>query len=147
MRVFQFKLEPLLLHRRSCEDRCRVALADAGRALEEAKATLQRILQEIHLQQRKFQHDRMTAAAAGDFVLVRGYLRRLEAEAAEQKTKVAQARIAWEAKRVELVDAVKQRRILERLKERQLQDYLKEVNRKELVFMNEVAAGRHQRSR
>ena len=65
----------------------------------------------------------------------------------KQTDNVIKAENRFCEKRDELVEAMKQRKILDRLKEKEWEDYRRESNRKEQLFMSEIAISAYNRKR
>ena len=67
------------------------------------------------------------------------YARFLDKSISDQKNEVDSAEDDVEAKRIELIEATKKKKILERLKERELEDYNQAVVKEEQTLIDEIA--------
>jgi flagellar FliJ protein len=76
---------------------------------------------------------------ASEIILYIDFVEQLSKEMEAQRQKVLEAERNFSLKRLDLVAAMKKRKILERLKEKGLQAYEKEQLKKERTVMDEVA--------
>ena len=140
MRRFKFSLEAVLRVKKSLEEKvqlessailekratCLRGLAFLERGLEEMVASQQGSrggklqAEEIRI----FEQSRMAQLEKLDWQ--RGHLAHIEAE--------------LEAKRLELVAASRERKVLEKLEEGQFEAYLEKLNREEQAFLDELAS-------
>lgn len=70
------------------------------------------------------------------------YARFLDKSISDQKNAVDSAEDDVEAKRIELIEVTKKKKILERLKERELEDYNQAVVKEEQTLIDEIATQR-----
>lgn len=145
--MFVFPLEALLQHRRRIEESRQKELAklEALQAAEEEK------MARIHAAQRgsaeQLARIQSRPAPAGDIQMCIHYIGRLGIDEKAQQMRLTQFQKQVDTKRLELVEAVKQRKILEKLKERRAKAYLEAQARKEQNFLNEIAISRFNRNR
>ena len=141
--MFRFRLQSLLQHRKHHEDDCQKDLARARTALQKEEQALNRFQERIADQQRKMQakqKDRHTVTEIKNF---QNFLLALEQDIARQQQRVVESQAQFEEKRSNLMEAMKQRKILERLKENERLRYHRNQQKKERSQMDEVASGQH----
>jgi flagellar FliJ protein len=134
--MYQFNLESLLNHRRYRVEVLQKELADLKIYLDAQKDKLWVLRQKKRntvLQLQKKQTDGRPAAE------IKLYIDFLSKEMEAQRQKVLQAERNFSLKRLDLVAALKKRKILDRLKEKGLHAYEQEQLKKERSFMDEVA--------
>lgn len=139
--MYRFSLDPVLNHRCLLEDRLQKELAE----LEAGRQAAQNQLDRLERARRRSQEAVCGAAAVvrGDWLRVgEQYRRRLDREMETARERLAAAAAAVDAKRQELIEIVKGRKILEKLKERGQQAYRAAEARKEQNFLNEMAVTR-----
>ena len=73
------------------------------------------------------------------------YARFLDKSISDQQNAVVSAEDDVEAKRIELTEATKKKKILERLKERELEDYNRAIVKEEQTLIDEIATQRFDR--
>jgi flagellar FliJ protein len=143
--MFQFRFETLLATRRHAEDALQKELSDAKRALA-AEQTLLRESKEAHRRSMLELRQRQSEGFhAQDLLLFGSFLERLAREIDARMKRVAAAERRVNQKRVLLVEAMKQRKVLEKLREKDERDFQQALARSEQKFIDEVATGRHAR--
>jgi flagellar FliJ protein len=75
------------------------------------------------------------------------YLKKLEADIDAQQGKVSDVQDEMEKKRLVLLDASKERKVLEKLKDRKQSDYNSDLSRKEQKTLDEISAVKFSRGR
>ncbi len=141
--MYTFNLEPLLNHRRYQEEILQKELAESQKHLVEHEHLLRTIKsrrrkysQELHQRQKK-------DGTVSELIMYFSYLERLSKEFDDQKRRVTLAKKQFDQKRMELIEAVKKRKTLEKLKEKGFHSYQQKLLKKEQVLMDEVAAKQH----
>lgn len=142
---FTFKLEPLLTQRKQVEERAQQALADLLRQKLDIEGELQRHQQAIT-------DDKRTMA---DALVGRVDLSRIRAHATQvNRMTLAAQRSAFqllelnrriEQARVELAEAMRQRKAIEVLRDRQKARWAREQARRETAALDELAVQRYAR--
>lgn len=145
MARFKFKLKPVLDYRRSIEDRMMTAFAEKARRLEMEKETLEGLRRKKSSLVRRFGDMQKKTMKADDVARLVSFLDRLREEERAQEARVRDAAAEAEERRKELLEAVKQRKVLEILKERQERDHRQITARKELSRLDEFGIDRYQR--
>ena len=144
--MFKFKLEAVLNHRRYLEEilqkdlaQSKKMLMDEQMKLRDQKDAKRQCVRGLHQKQ---QTSKSAAEILSNFI----YITRLSKEIDIQQQCVIAAESKFIAIRNDLIEAMKKRKSLEKLKEQQFQAFLKENQRAERKFMDEIAANRHIRT-
>jgi flagellar FliJ protein len=140
MRRFRFSLETVLRVKRGREDRLQLEFSGilerrAG-ALRDL-AALEKALAEMVSGQSRKSGEALESALIAIFEMSRGA--QIERIAAQHQRLLA-IEFELEAKRIELVAASRERKVLEKLEEGQREAYLEKLNREEQAFLDELAA-------
>jgi len=143
----KFKLESLLQHRKYIEEIFQCELADTLQALVEKRKSLERMKADRDRIQNDLHQKLKNGIDAAEMLHFHEYLNRLALDMTAQKARVAEAEKNLEQKRNELVEAVKNRKIMDKLKDKQLAAEVDRLQKNEQNFMNDVAISRHLRSR
>jgi flagellar FliJ protein len=142
-----FKLESVLQHRKHIEEKYQRELAETLHALEAENETLAR----LKLSRDQIKSDleqRLTEDInAAEMLHFNKYLDRLSFDISIQRKRVVEAEEKLEQKRLELTEAVKSRKIMDKLKDKDLATEFERIQKTEQNFMNEIAVNRHLRSR
>ncbi len=140
--MFQFSLGSILNHRKILEETRQKELgvlkrkyAEERKKYNDMKSALDRASRELKINQEK----NMTVSQAGLFIT---YLGELSKQMNAQRKVIMEVEAEIDCKREELLVAMKNRKIIENLKARKLRIYNKQMLKKELAFMNEMAAVR-----
>lgn len=145
MKKYQFKLEPLLNHRRFVEDIRQKTFADVEKKVAEAKH-IEKCLEEEHLRRAEELKEKMQAPRpASENALYATYLTSLSKRIEEQRQQVQAAEKERDEKRSALLEAVKNRKTLERLKEVRTDQYEQIQLKKEQEFTDEIGIQQHNR--
>ena len=143
----KFKLESLLQHRKYIEEIFQCELADTLQALVEKRKSLGRMKADRDRIQNDLHQKLKNGIDAAEMLHFHEYLNSLALDMTAQKARVAEAEKNLEQKRKELVEAVKNRKIMDKLKDKQLAAEVDRLQKNEQNFMNDVAISRHLRSR
>ena len=145
--MYRFRLETLLRRRKQIEDRRQTELSAQRVEFDQANRALQR-MESLRTKTRGELKNRLTLrTTVADLIAFNTYLHRLTEDVDKQKKEVAEAQQKVDEKRALLVDAAKNRKILDKLKEKQSLAHMQRSMRNEQNFMNEIAGNRHQRQR
>ena len=134
------QFDTLLRIRQRQEDYRAAALANAQRDVRQAEARRDAIFEE---QRRMFTRAGERAKAAFDPGEIRAYYqyeRHLQLVADQQDAKIQQLKQVAEERRLELEDAMKRRRIIEKLIERKMRTYHEEVRKEEQHQADEISS-------
>lgn len=137
--MFKFKLQSVLEYRLNIEEKILNEFSELKRQLEAQKAILIALISEregLISDLREMQH---TTMKADDIADILGYIERLREKEKEQKNLIHQAKEKAEQKRKELVEAVKNRKVMENLRDKHAEEYLKNLNEAEQKNSDEMS--------
>jgi len=135
--MFRFRFEQVLNVRKLAEERILQEFSEQVRGLERERERLRSIRGEKAAVLAELMRRRDGTLNAGEIGLAFGYLRSLRQREVAQAVLVADRERALEAKRDELTEAMKRRKIMEILRQKKFDQYWKEWTRKESVELNE----------
>ena len=137
--MYQFSLEPVLQHRITIEERVQKELAD----IQQQELKIRR--REEHLEQRRqrlfddIRRRQETGLTISEGLTYADFSAALHLEIELLKVQLRQLEKKVHDKRQELLEAVKNRKILDKLKERQQRNYQAMLQKKEQNFLDEMA--------
>ena len=133
--MYQFNLEPLLNHRRYLVEVQQKELADLKIRLHAEKDKLWVLRQKKRKTVLQLQEKQTDGRPAAEIKLYIDFVEQLSKEMETQRQKVLEAERNFSLKRLDLVAALKKRKILDRLKEKGLQAYEQEQFKKERICL------------
>lgn len=140
MNRFRFRLQGVLRFRDAQEESKKREFGATLGHLTHEEARYNKIVNEFD------RHDDLREKSGKGKILARNlisnfyYYRFLERKKSDQLKTIEKAQEAVDEKRVELVEATKKKKTLERLKERRLEEYNKEVLKEEQALIDESAS-------
>jgi flagellar protein FliJ len=146
VKKFAFALQPVLDHRKRIEDEKQLVVAQRQRALDEAERELERLNREFrsHAAMLREKHKKLETR---ELQSIYAHLQFLDRCTVAQIRIVAERRVALDRARAELLEASKEKKIVEKLKERRREAFVVEeqrVEQKELDDGNARRFGRVQ---
>src|SRR4029078_9241117 len=146
--MFKFRLQPLLRLRIAERDQRRAELANAIRAEEMLRGELRKRADERAEPVQRGRKLKSPGSANVDALLqTHRYERVLAAQSRRLETKTPQAQAEADRRRLVLVEAARQVRVLEKLRERQAAAHRREADRLETKQLDEVAVLGYARQR
>ncbi len=139
---YQFKLEALRNYRQYQEETRQKELAEADQIRQQIAGELKLLLIKQHETEQDLKTHQKENAAAPMMALYSSYLKKITAEIALQRQKVATAEATCKKKRDDLLLAMQKRKALERIKEKDFEKYMATLEHKEAKFINEMAINR-----
>ena len=140
--MYKFSLQPVLNHRKLVEETLQKELAQLKRDLGDEKHRLKaykraknNVIGELRQKQRE-------GVAISEVLMYVDFLDCLSRDLEKQREIVLEVERQYGDKRVDLIEAMKQRKILGKLRERKEKEYTYEIMRNEQNFLNEVATNR-----
>ena len=134
--------------RAEAERQRQMALAEARLKAEAEEQRLQSLYTAIEHEKQAIETMRASGSInSRDINAHYQYLRKLKLDVDTQQKRIVQARNLEEKRRIELLEAAKERKMLENLKERQREAYVAEANRKEQAVIDDVAVTRFGKER
>ena len=137
--MYKFSLEALLSHRKAIEEFFQKELADLQRLLQEEmnrKINFEKKQEKIMTELKQKTSKEITV---GDNLIYHNFIQRLAANIDQQDQRVFAVKKKIENKRIVLLEAVKNKKALEKLKEKGLEAFVRKLAKKEELFINEVA--------
>ncbi|HEY4707084.1 MAG TPA: flagellar export protein FliJ [Thermodesulfobacteriota bacterium] len=131
MPKFTFKLEPLFEYRQRLEE---LSQKEFGEALSRLKSEEEKIgrLKELYMKSSsEIDALKESGAPGAEMDLYHSYVAGLKRHISEQERILSQVSAAVEKKRVELVEASKNKKVIELMKEKSLHQHNQRVNRQE----------------
>jgi len=139
VKKFEFRFQSVLENRRDHEEEHKKALADLTRVMDAQKNRLERMGEERAACEEEIRSQIHDGARVAHAMLFLGYLAKLAGEIETQQRIATQVARKTEEKRQDLIEAVKERRILERLSERERLGFLKQVEKAEQQFLDQIS--------
>lgn len=137
--MFKFKLQSVLEYRLNVEEKILNEFSDTKRHLEEQKAVLKALINERESLMDDLRSMQRAPMKADDIAAILGYVENLREREKVQKNIIHQAKEAVEQKRKELVEAVKNRKVMENLRDKHAEEYLKNLNETEQKNSDEMS--------
>ena len=141
--MYNFNLESVLNHRKLIEENLQKELAilrlsrvDEREKLGKYKESRSKFLEELKRKQEE-------GTTISDVFLYLPFIEQLSKDIEKQKKNVLELENDVEQKRLDLVEATKKKKTLEKLKEKGLKAYKEEITKNEQEFLNEVAVNRY----
>lgn len=137
--MFKFKLQSVLEYRVNVEEKIQGEFSEVKRRLEEQKGILKALVSERENIVNDLRNMQQAPMRADDIAAMFAYVETLRHKEKDQKIVIHQAKEKVEAKRKELVEAVKNRKVMENLKTKHEETYKKEINDLEQKNSDEMA--------
>jgi flagellar protein FliJ len=137
--MFKFKLQSILEYRLNMEEKILNEFSDVKRYLEEQKAVLKALISEresLINDLRNMQRDTMRA---DDIATLVHYVENIRSKEKEQKNVIHEAKAQVEDKRKVLMEAVKNRKVMENLRDKHADAYQKNFNEMEQKNSDEMS--------
>ncbi len=144
--MFHFPLQPLLNHRRHVEEELQKEMAAIQQRLNTERQRAEDLCRSLVIHRQQLDSMQRTGDTAGNLLMVVRHMEHLASAVSRQEETLRRAAQRLEEKRSDLIEAVKQRKVLETLKEKAQQAYQDDVNEKEMRLINEIAIGRYNRA-
>lgn len=140
MRKFRFKLQAVLDHRKFEEDRLKVELANLMGEEARERSKLAQLIQELELSQQILIDKLQSAAEASELKLIDEYAKAKLDDIRVQQLTIDAIVQRVEAKRLEVLQAMKRRKLLEALRDKQKSLHLYEAARLEQGQLDDDAS-------
>ncbi len=121
--MFVFSLQTVLDYRKNIEERTLNAFSEKKRELELEELKLQKLIEERNNSIGELRNTQNKSLPIDDIARYVSYIERIRENEKKQNIVIAQASEQLEAKRVELLEAVKKRKVIEMLKDRHAEEY------------------------
>jgi flagellar FliJ protein len=137
--AFKFQLQAVLEHRRHLEDLAKAEYAEKIGAQNQIKQQIA-WLEDEHKRAREEMHlNSAGGMPANDYILANEYATVLRLQSLREQSKLPMLEIEIEAARQKLLEATRNRKVLEKLREKHLARYNKEMLSFEQKLMDEAA--------
>lgn len=145
--MFRFRLESVLNYRRTIEENLLKELSELRRqlSLEEDRLKMMIFEKDRHINDLGSLQKGGVTLQIEDIKLYFSYLNGLELKIKNQGDIIKRCQERVDKKLAEVVDAMKNRKILEVIKERGYREYTREINLKEQRLLDEIAVNRFTR--
>lgn len=137
--MFKFKLQSILEYRLNVEEKIQGEFSDVKRYLEEQKAVLNTLISEREELMDELRIMQRGTMRSDDIATLVAYVEAVREKEKVQMDVIGKAAENVEAKRMELVEAVKNRKVMENLKEKHTEEYRKNINEIEQKNSDEMA--------
>jgi len=139
MAKFVFKLEGVLEHRRNIERDKQRAVAEIRAQMTALENQLRDLDRQAQESTQDLRNNRLTGALDMQFIAAhRRFMIAMQRQAMELAQKMAGVQRKLEEAQKELLEAAKQRKVIEKLKEKQLERWRAEMARSEANQMDEI---------
>jgi len=149
MKKFKFQLETLLKVTRRKKDDAEMAFAEVSRRLEEHRARLQELLQELQAGQHEYSE--MTAEGrtvkVGVIVTYNNFFNWKREQIESQQQLILKTMQERQQKLKKLMELITYLKSIEQLKEKRLREYNEEVLKEEQKFLDEIGLQLHMRQK
>lgn len=136
---FEFKLEALRRYRHFKEEMLQKELAEMQRNRDQEIALLSEIIDKRTRAEQDMIGEQEKRTRGPRMALYETYLNRLTEDIKTQLQRVEKAEALCSEKMSALLEAVQERKSIEKLKEKGLKAYIENLNRNEQKFLNEIA--------
>jgi flagellar FliJ protein len=137
--MYKFNLQAVLEHRRFVEDNLKKELAEAKQRVLIERRNTERLTNKEMKTIAALQQEQYRGLTSNQVVTYQVFLTRLAQRIVDQEAVLADALAVESAKQNELLEAMKKRQILEKLKDQGLDRYNREMLKKEMEFIDEIA--------
>jgi flagellar FliJ protein len=145
MKRFRFKLQTVLDQRKAREERLQVELAEVLREEARESAKLAELLEKLDDAVASVQSALESKLSAGEIAAADEYAKCLRDDVKVQQLTIRAVRSRVEAKRAEVVEAMKERKVLEALRDKQEREHIAAQMRIEQNQLDDVASVRYAR--
>ena len=137
--MYHLSLEPLLKHRKHIEEEQQKELAASKRLLLAEKEKLWNLETTRTRCLRELQERQVKGIRAVDISLYSDFIGQVSIQIKEQQKTLLRLEKNHGKKRNKLIEAMKKRKTVDQLKQNRLKTYKRELQRKEQIWMDEIA--------
>lgn len=143
---FEFKLEALRRYRHFKEEMLQKELAQLQRHRDREIAMLAEMIDKRTRAEQDMKGEQENSTRGPRMAMYETYLNRLAEDIENQRERVKKAEALCTEKMNALLEAVQERKSIEKLKEKSLKAYIENLSQKEQKFLNEIAINRFVRA-
>ncbi len=147
MKIFNFSLESVLGYRKSLEDDVKKDLSALGKILMGTEEILVSLKDEYGQSIKGLELMQKGSVSPKELEMYLNFQKNLKKKIESQEEQLIKVKKDWENKRDELVDASKEKKVLEVLKEKKAEEYRYDFAKSDQKEMDEVASGRFQKAK
>jgi len=140
MAKFKFKMASLLNLKARMEEQKEQEFSKAMKKLAEEKEKLAKHYADKHDAVQKFKGAASAKINPADFGMLNNFIEFMKKQIIIQQGVIIKAEQFVEQKRLELIEATKERKMLEKLKERAFEEYLEEEKKQEQKINDEIVS-------
>ncbi|PKN06360.1 MAG: flagellar export protein FliJ [Deltaproteobacteria bacterium HGW-Deltaproteobacteria-7] len=137
--MFKFKLQSVLEYRLNIEEKILNEFSDLKRYLAEQEAALKALIVERNELMNDLRSMQNAMIRVEDITALVTYIENIRLKEKERKNIIHQAEEKVEKKRQELMEAVKNRKVMENLKDKHAEEYRKNLNELEQKISDEMS--------
>jgi len=140
MKKFTFSLQPLLDYRKRYEDRLKKELAEIKKEEKRQK----KIIEQLHKKRIKCEEELRKRRISGEIeiaslLIYQFYLDKLSLQIEEETKKMEEIFLKIKNKQTQIIEASKNKKVLEKLKEKRWLKFIDDVEKDEQRFIDEIA--------
>jgi flagellar FliJ protein len=139
MAVMKFELEQVLGYRREMEKLRKQEFATSRESFEQANDVLRRGEEQIDGLSEEFRSRQQELGCIDEIRMYQDFFKRKREDIKNQKDLVLQLDIAMNERREDLLEASKEKKVLESLKERKAKEFGLMMGQKERKFLDEIS--------
>lgn len=143
--MYNFNLESVLNHRKLLEESLQKELAVLRRSLDNERKMLRNFKKKKSEFLEELKRKQEEGITISDVFLYLPFIEQLSKDIEKQKKNLLELENDVEQKRLDLMEAAKKKKALEKLKDKGLKAYKQEIKKDEQEFLNEVAVNRFNR--
>ena len=143
--MYMFKLQPVLDHRQFVEDTLKKELAEIKHQASMARQQMAALKTKENQTVNMMRQEQRQGLASDQVVGYHAFLRQLAERIIGQQRVIARIKAREGRKQGELLDAMKNRQIMEKLREQDFDRYNRTEQKKEMNFIDEIAVNQYAR--
>jgi flagellar FliJ protein len=147
MKAFNFSLESVLGYRKSVEDDVKKDLSALGKILTDTEGILISLQDEYERCVKGLELMQKGSVSLKELEMYLNFQKYLKEKIKSQEEQLKKVKIDWENKRDELVDASKEKKVLEVLKKKKAEEYRCDFAKSDQKEMDEIASNRFQKTK
>jgi flagellar FliJ protein len=144
---FNFKLQSVLTYREKKEDALKKELADLKAKHERERQILHGLARKLDRKQKELKQKQLEKLDVGEISLYHAYISKVQENIVLQTIRVQELLARVCAKREKLIEASKEKRMMEKLYDKHFEEWQQSLLRDEQKLIDELATSRNRRRR